>query len=264
MRAAVVGHIEWVTFARVPTLPDPGEIVHATEVFEQPAGGGGTAALALHEIAGDATLFTVLGDDDLGSRAASILRERGIDVRAMHRGETRRAFTHIDGSHERTITVLGDRHVPDGSDDIGWEDLADFDAVYVAGGEPETIALARAARILVVSARLLPALRASQLPIDALIGSATDGSERYAMGDLDPDPTMVVRTEGRAGGTVETADGLTRYSAAPEPSEISDTYGCGDRFAVAFTYALATGNDDPAAFAAAAAAEALTRRGAGA
>ena len=31
MRVAVVGHVEWVEFARVERVPDPGEIVHALE-----------------------------------------------------------------------------------------------------------------------------------------------------------------------------------------------------------------------------------------
>ena len=30
-RVAVVGHVEWVEFARVPRLPAAGEIVHASE-----------------------------------------------------------------------------------------------------------------------------------------------------------------------------------------------------------------------------------------
>jgi ribokinase len=31
MRIAVVGHVEWVEFARVEAVPRPGEIVHALE-----------------------------------------------------------------------------------------------------------------------------------------------------------------------------------------------------------------------------------------
>ena len=36
-RVAVVGHVEWMEFARVPALPAPGDIVHATEVWEEAA-----------------------------------------------------------------------------------------------------------------------------------------------------------------------------------------------------------------------------------
>ena len=41
-RVAVVGHVEWMEFARVPRLPAPGEIVHVTESWEDAGGRGGT------------------------------------------------------------------------------------------------------------------------------------------------------------------------------------------------------------------------------
>lgn len=264
MRVAVVGHVEWVTFARAPAVPAAGEIVHATEVFEQPAGGGAVSALALRDITGDSALWTVLGDDPLGRAAAVALREAGVEVRAVHRGSTRRAVTHLDADGERTITVLGDRHEPRGSDPLGWDDLAGFDAAYVAGADPDAVARARAARVLVATARILPALRASGVHVDALVGSASDPAERYAPGDLAIEPSMVVRTDGRAGGTATTAAGTTRYAAAPEPEVIEDRYGCGDRFAIALTIALAAGSDDPLRVAAEHAAAALSVRGAGA
>lgn len=263
MRLAVIGHIEWVTFARVASMPAAGEIVQASEVSEQLAGGGGVAAVALKEMAGASTFFTVLGDDVLGYQSGALLREAGVEVRAVHRGSTRRAFTHLDGDGERTITVLGPRHEPRGDDPLGWADLSDFDAVYIAAADAEAVVRARAARIVVATARILPALRDAGVAIDALVGSANDLSERYVSGDLSVEPSMVVRTEGRAGGTITTSAGTSRYEAAPEPAEISDSYGCGDRFVTGITYALASNHPDPTAFAATVAAEALTRRGAG-
>src|SRR4051794_19232643 len=68
VRAALVGHVEWVRFARVERVPAPGEIVHASEVWEEPGGGGAVAAVQLAKLAGEATLYTALGDDELGSR----------------------------------------------------------------------------------------------------------------------------------------------------------------------------------------------------
>ena len=52
MRVAVVGHVEWVEFVRVPAVPQPGEIVHAFETWEEPAGGGAVAAVQLAQLAG--------------------------------------------------------------------------------------------------------------------------------------------------------------------------------------------------------------------
>ena len=47
MRVAVVGHVEWVEFLRVPHVPTAGEIVHATDAWDEPAGGGAVAAVQL-------------------------------------------------------------------------------------------------------------------------------------------------------------------------------------------------------------------------
>ena len=46
-RVAVVGHVEWVQFARVAHVPGAGEVAHARDVFEEPAGGGAVAAVQL-------------------------------------------------------------------------------------------------------------------------------------------------------------------------------------------------------------------------
>ena len=69
MRAAVVGHVEWIEFGRVDHVPAAGEIVHVSESWEEPAGGGAVAAVQLCKLAGAATLYTALGDDELGHRA---------------------------------------------------------------------------------------------------------------------------------------------------------------------------------------------------
>jgi hypothetical protein len=52
LRVAVVGHVEWVRFARVSHIPHAGEIVHARDPFEEPAGGGAVAAVQLARLAG--------------------------------------------------------------------------------------------------------------------------------------------------------------------------------------------------------------------
>ena len=45
VRVAVVGHVEWVQFARVDALPAAGDIVHADPLLAVPAGGGAVAAV---------------------------------------------------------------------------------------------------------------------------------------------------------------------------------------------------------------------------
>lgn len=46
VRAAVVGHVEWVEFVRGDHVPAAGEIVHATGGFEEPRGRRGSGGHA--------------------------------------------------------------------------------------------------------------------------------------------------------------------------------------------------------------------------
>ena len=108
MRVGVVGHVEWVEFARVDAVPKPGDIANAFETWEEPAGGGAVAAVQLRRLAGSCVFFTALGADELGRRARAELGRLGIEIRSIAEAEsTRRAFTFVDDSGERTITVLG-------------------------------------------------------------------------------------------------------------------------------------------------------------
>src|SRR5438067_1292046 len=66
MQVAVVGHVEWVEFARVDELPSAGEIVRARESWEEAAGGGAVAAVQLVNLAGSCLFFTALADGGLG------------------------------------------------------------------------------------------------------------------------------------------------------------------------------------------------------
>ena len=247
-----MGHVEWVEFARVAHVPAAGEIVHATETWEEPAGGGAVVARQLALLNGSCELFTALGDDELAPRAAQRLAELGVDVRVQSGGSTRRAFTHVDASGERTITVLGDKLLPRGP-----LPLDGYEAVFFVAGDAAALRSARGARFLAATARELPTLREAAVALDLLVGSATDPGERY---DGGLDTRVVVATEGAAGGT---ANGR-RYDPAPLPAPISDAYGAGDSFAAALCFALARGDelgDDALAVAARAGAAVLTRRG---
>jgi ribokinase len=233
VRCAVVGHIEWVEFARVPRVPRAGEIVHATDVWAEPAGGGAVVARQLALLAGRCELFTGLGEDDLGRQSVRRLAELGVDVHVQWGGSTRRAFTHVDGHGERTITVLGDKLLPRGP-----LPLDGYEAVFFVAGDVEALRAARAARFLAATARELPTLRAGGVPLDLLVGSVTDPDEAYD-GSLEARHTAL--TDGAAGGTF---DG-TRFAATPAGAVV-DTYGAGDSFGAALAFALARG-DDPAA-----------------
>lgn len=265
MRVAVVGHLEWVEFVSVDRVPLPGEIVHAREWWEEPGGGGAGGAVQLQKLTGDAAFFTALGDDDLALRARSFLEGAGLRVEAASRpGPSRRAITFVDPTGERTITVLGDRLAPARADALAWEWLDDVDAVYFTAGDEGALRAARKARVLVATTRVLPLLRSAGVHLDAVVGSALDAGEAYERGDLDPEPGLVVMTEGERGGSYWVAGASPhRYGAAPPPGPVVDRYGAGDSFAAGLTFALGRG-DDPAtavAFAARCGAAVVTGRG---
>src|SRR4051794_19957160 len=154
MTTAVVGHMEWIEFVRVERMPVAGEIVHASDAWEEPGGGGAVAAVQLAKLAGGATLFTALGDDELGHRAKAELEALGLRVEAAFRPEPqRRALVRGDAGGGRTITVVGARLGPHGDDDLPWHELAETDTVYFTAGDAEAARRARAAKTLVSTAR---------------------------------------------------------------------------------------------------------------
>ncbi len=293
LRVAVVGHVEWVRFARVSHIPRAGEIVHARDPLEEPAGGGAVAAVQLARLAGASTLCTALGGDDHGRRTVARLGELGVDVLAAMREEpTRSAVTLVDDSRERTITTFGARLEPVGADtQVGWSALAEMDAVYFTAGDLAALRAARAARVLVASPRALHAL-GHGVPLDALVLSGEDAIEREDATRAQADAKLVVITDGARGGSYkersgglgersaglgersaalgersaalgERAVGWGTWDAAPLPGPAVDSYGCGDSFAAGLTYGLGAGMTVPDALALAArcGAVCLTGRG---
>lgn len=264
MRAAVIGHVEWIEFVRVPHMPAAGDIVHARESWQEPGGGGAVAAVQLAKLADECTFFTTFGADPLGHRARAELSAMNLHIAAEHRGHQRRAFTHVDDAGERTITVIGERLAPQATDPLPWPELASFDAVYITAADAAAIHLARRARVVVATARIAPLLRSASVQLDALVGSARDPSEHYTHGDIVPPPHLIVRTAGATGGTYQYSDGpLIPYLPTPLPGPIADAYGCGDAFAAGLTFALGQGRPaaDAVHFASRCGAAALTGRG---
>ena len=241
---AVVGHVEWVQFARVPHVPHAGEVVHAEDPFAEPAGGGAVAAVQLARLAGAATLVTCLGDDDIGARSRTRLAELGVDVRAaVVQGATRSAVTLVDDAGERTITTFGRRLEPrGGAEEQRWQGLEQIDGLYFTAGDEAELRLARSrSRALVASPRARKAL-GHGIALDALVLSGDDEIELSAAEPALADAELVVWTEGGRGGRYRRRDGETgRWAAVRPPGEAMDSYGCGDSFAAGFTYGLGAG-----------------------
>ena len=265
MRLAAVGHMEWIEFVRGDHVPAPGEIVHTQHSFEEPAGGGAVAAVQLARLAGDVTFLTALGDDEHARRTRARLAELGVTVRdATREGPTRRGLTFLDAKGERTIITIGDRLVPRRHDDLDWDDLRHADGVYLTAADGEALHAARAAGVLVASPRAGRVLHEERVRLDALVYSDNDEFETAFARSLEPAPTLLVATRGPEGGRYETAQGRRgTWAAAPLPGPVADSYGAGDSFAAALTFALARGMDPEAALALAARAGAVCLTGHG-
>jgi ribokinase len=257
----VVGHVEWVDFAVVDRFPRAGEIAVAREFFSAAAGGGAVAAVQMARLAGAAAFVCAVGDDHFAQRSADELAGRGVTLHAAPRDvPQRRAFTHLDTHGERTITVLGERIVPHGDDDLPWAEVAALDGVYLTGGDAGAVSRAREAKVLVATPRAFPV----DVELDVLVASATDEGERVDPGAMRHPPRVVAWTHGSEGGRWERADGASgTWDAVAPPGEPVDAYGCGDSFAGALAWALGDGRslDDALHVAAMAGAWCLCGRG---
>jgi ribokinase len=227
VRCAVVGHIEWIEFARVEAMP-------------------------MARLAGGCVFFTSLGDDEIGRESKRRLTELGLTMEVQGAGQpTRRAWTHVDGAGERTITLLSEKLLPRGP-----LPLDDFDCVFFVAGDVAALRSARRAPFVAATTREQPTLLEAQVPVDLLVGSMNDAGETYEGG---VEARTIVLTDGSRGGL---ADGK-RYRAAQPPGPIEDAYGAGDSFSAALCFALARGDslDDALDLAARAGAYVITGRG---
>jgi len=243
MRTAVVGHVEWIEFGRVEHVPRPGDIVHATDPWEEPGGGGAVSAVQLARLSGDCTFYAALGDDERGAWTRRRLSELGVRVEAATRDEpTRRGVVFVDANGERTITTLGRRLEPRTSDRLPWNELEGVDAVYFTAGDPGALREARRAKVLVATSRVSDLLHDADVHLDAVVGSGNDPSEAFDPDGLTHPPDLVVRTDGARGGRYETSDGRSgSYDPVRPPGPVVDTYGAGDSFAAGLTFALGIG-----------------------
>jgi ribokinase len=244
VRTGVVGHVEWVRFATVDRVPERGAIIQAHESWVEPAGGGAVAAGQMLKLAGNCDFFGAVGNDETGTRARAGLEGFGLTVHAaVHDDPQRRAFVFLDGGGERTITSIEKKLHPLGSDPLPWDSLAEIDAVYFTAGDAEALRAARQARVLVATARELPTLAEAGVQLDALVRSATDPGELYEPGEIDPEPKLVVATQGDEGGSFVAGERSGAYAATELPGPVVDSYGAGDSFAAGLAFALARGDD---------------------
>ncbi len=239
LKLAVIGHIEWVTFLKVDQLPLAGEISHAKDYFEEAAGGAAVAAVQMARlINGPVDLITSLGKDTYGKKSYERLTKLGLNLKVAWREKpTRKGISLISKDGERAITVIGERLQPISSDDLPWNDMKDYDGIFVTATDKEGIRLARKAKFLSATPRTgEQTLTMSKVKINALIGSGLDPDEIINFEQLEPKPDIYISTKGKSGGTIFPKN--IKYESIEPSSKEIDTYGCGDCFAGAVTTAL--------------------------
>ncbi|MBI3769982.1 MAG: sugar kinase [Deltaproteobacteria bacterium] len=241
-RLAVIGHVEHVTLGTVAVLPQPGDIVHLEAPMWFPGGGGGITFFQLLRSPVEIHLFTAIGNDDAGAAVANSLAATRAVIHAARRDQPHtRDLVLVTPDGERTILVVGVPLHTRLDDPLPWDVLASCDAVYFAGQDPDVLRAARAARILIVTARRRAVLARAGVRADVVVGSAHDPLEASALVDYSVEPGAIVMTEGGGGGRIETTSGVTRFPAAPPPARRVGSYGAGDSFVGALTWFLACG-----------------------
>ncbi|HZL54834.1 MAG TPA: PfkB family carbohydrate kinase [Solirubrobacteraceae bacterium] len=263
-RVGVVGHVEWVEFVMLDSLPTGGQVALGRDAFTRAAGAGGVAAVVAAELGAEVDFFCALGRDANGRAAAAQLEERGVRAHvAWREQQTRRALGFLVDGGERAVVTIGDRLEPRGDDDLPWQSLGAAGGVYFTAGDAAALAHARAAAVVVATPRARDAFADGGPSVDALVFSAHDRDESTWAQQLSGRTRFLLATEGSSGGRWwGEAEGSWQAVAPERP--IQDDYGCGDSFAAGFTLGLARGLSVAAAaeLGARAGARMLTRAGA--
>ena len=185
MRAAVVGHVEWMEFVPVEEVPRAGEIVHA----ERLVGGGGRRRIGRRgpalEARGLGRLLHGARQRRDGLSARGRARGAGITVHATERRRAAAARVHVRRRGRRA-----DDHDDRPQAAPARPRRRRFPGTSSRGATASTSAPAtptrcssRAARACVVAtARELATLRQASVELDALVSSGKDEAERYHTG----------------------------------------------------------------------------------
>ena len=239
-RIAVVGHAQHVTLAAVAALPARGEILHLADPTYVAGGGGAITFFQLVRSRAEVRFFTALGNDAAAAEVERALVASGATIHAARRDHPHhRDLVLVTPEGERTIVVMQPPLHPKIADPLPWDLFASCDAVFFTGDDPAVLRAARAARLLVVTARRAAVVAAAGIEVDVAVGSLND--PREANNAYPVPPRAIVLTDGARGGRIDTAAGSERFAAPPKPPRIVGSYGAGDSFAGALTWYLVAG-----------------------
>ena len=191
MRVAVVGHVEWIRFARVEQLPGAGRDRPLDRRLgagrrrrrrgRDPARAARRRGAPLHGARRRRARPPVAG----GARGARRARPRDASSRGRSGGRSRTSTRWASGRSRpsgRSCGRAGTTTGCPGTSSARWTRCSSSPATsrrcVGRGGRP----------VLTATARDIETLRRGAVELDALIGSGEDEAERYHAGDLDPEP----------------------------------------------------------------------------
>ena len=126
MRLAVVGHVEWIRFARVERVPAAGEIAHSTEDWKEVGGGGAVAAIQLAQLRARPRSSPRSAATSWAGAPTRSSRPGGEGARGDRRRKPQRwAFTHMDEARRADDHYGGEKLRPRGNDEsLPWHELS--------------------------------------------------------------------------------------------------------------------------------------------
>ncbi len=263
-RIAVVGSVNLDIVAAAQKLPAPGETVGGARLARYPGGKGANQALAARRLGADVRLYAHVGADAAADEALALLRAEGVDLSATRISQTEPtgvALIAVAPDGENQIVVAPGAN---GSFTPDLLELAAADAVICQLEIPvETVELAaRSPAFFCLNAAPAAALAPALLARASLI--IVNATEAAFYGEaLKACAGYVAVTRG-AKGALLYKGGREIASALPPRVDAIDATGAGDAFVAALTLALVSGKkpDAALAFASAAGALAVTKRGA--
>jgi len=282
MRAVVVGSLNMDLVLDVPELPRRGQTLLSRSLDRLPGGKGANQAVALARLGVPVEMVGAVGGDPDGAALLRALHEAGVATRFVAERAatpTGLAVVCVDPDGDNAIVVAPGANASLGPDDVraAAAALRGADLLLLQLEVPlETVAAAAQLGGEGGALVVLNAAPAGELPGDLLAsvgalvvnqGEAAALAGRGAPGQVavrlrERGPGVVAVTLGGAGCVVADERGVASLPAYR--TLVVDTTGAGDCFAAAFGLGLAEGRParEAADLAAAAAALAVTRRGA--
>jgi ribokinase len=274
----VVGSINVDLCTFVERLPRPGETVTGGTFVREQGGKGANQAVAAARLGARVVLVGMVGDDEMGESARANLAEEGVDVDEVtfagrHTGV---AEIIIDSAGENLIAVASganDELTPASvTESLGRIEARD--AVMTSVLEIPKAAVTAAAAVANERGWPLILNPAPAAPLsDELLGRCDvltpNEHEVTGLGRQSPEELLaagassVVVTRGAAGAELFRS-GQPSHQQPAFQVDATDTTGAGDAFTGSLAWALASGNDLPAALHTAAACAALSTRSHGA